>query len=121
MTTSVLVGFKRPRARLWVGRGEESIFCQVESIFRVRSLFVFCVLRIRCGTLSSDDYSEISGHQALGISPTGTNAFSHFSNNDIRFGFYLGSVTCPAKSNAAFKPGEKYPLLIFSHGLGAFR
>ncbi|NXV78834.1 PAFA acetylhydrolase, partial [Atlantisia rogersi] len=37
------------------------------------------------------------------------------------FHFYVGSVTCPAKSNAAFKPGEKYPLLIFSHGLGAFR
>ncbi|XP_054051348.1 platelet-activating factor acetylhydrolase isoform X1 [Rissa tridactyla] len=37
------------------------------------------------------------------------------------FQYYVGSVTCPAKSNAAFKPGEKYPLLIFSHGLGAFR
>ncbi|XP_017668537.1 PREDICTED: platelet-activating factor acetylhydrolase isoform X1 [Lepidothrix coronata] len=37
------------------------------------------------------------------------------------FHYYVGSVTCPAKSNAAFKPGEKYPLLIFSHGLGAFR
>ncbi|XP_065487254.1 platelet-activating factor acetylhydrolase isoform X1 [Caloenas nicobarica] len=37
------------------------------------------------------------------------------------FQYYVGSVTCPAKSNAAFKPGEKYPLLVFSHGLGAFR
>ncbi|NXN99975.1 PAFA acetylhydrolase, partial [Rhinopomastus cyanomelas] len=37
------------------------------------------------------------------------------------FQYYVGSVTCPAKSNAAFKPGERYPLLIFSHGLGAFR
>ncbi|XP_065537859.1 platelet-activating factor acetylhydrolase isoform X2 [Lathamus discolor] len=37
------------------------------------------------------------------------------------FQYYVGSVTCPAKSNAAFKLGEKYPLLIFSHGLGAFR
>ncbi|XP_066170769.1 platelet-activating factor acetylhydrolase isoform X1 [Sylvia atricapilla] len=37
------------------------------------------------------------------------------------FHYYVGSVTCPAKSNAAFKPGEKYPLLVFSHGLGAFR
>nr|XP_002189523.3 platelet-activating factor acetylhydrolase isoform X2 [Taeniopygia guttata] len=37
------------------------------------------------------------------------------------FHYYVGSVTCPAKSNAAFKPEEKYPLLVFSHGLGAFR
>ncbi|XP_039551919.1 platelet-activating factor acetylhydrolase isoform X2 [Passer montanus] len=37
------------------------------------------------------------------------------------FHYYVGSVTCPAKSNAAFKPGEKYPLIVFSHGLGAFR
>ncbi|XP_020657188.2 platelet-activating factor acetylhydrolase isoform X2 [Pogona vitticeps] len=37
------------------------------------------------------------------------------------FACYIGSVTCPAKWNAAFKPGEKYPLIIFSHGLGAFR
>ncbi|XP_025949651.1 platelet-activating factor acetylhydrolase isoform X1 [Dromaius novaehollandiae] len=37
------------------------------------------------------------------------------------FQYYVGSVTCPAKSNAAFKSGEKYPLLVFSHGLGAFR
>lgn len=100
---------------------KESIFCQVESIFRNSSVFVFCILRMRFGTLPSDDRSEISGHQILGIFPTGTNAFSHFSNNDIHFDFYLGSVTCPAKSNAAFKPGEKYPLLVFSHGLGAFR
>ncbi|XP_063173681.1 platelet-activating factor acetylhydrolase isoform X3 [Candoia aspera] len=37
------------------------------------------------------------------------------------FARYIGSVTCPAKWNAEFKPGEKYPLIIFSHGLGAFR
>ncbi|KAL2306951.1 hypothetical protein Nmel_004900 [Mimus melanotis] len=37
------------------------------------------------------------------------------------FHYYVGSVTCPAKSNATFKPGEKYPLIVFSHGLGAFR
>ncbi|KAM4040796.1 platelet-activating factor acetylhydrolase-like [Anomaloglossus baeobatrachus] len=40
---------------------------------------------------------------------------------DILFSFYFGSVKCPAKMNAPFKPGEKYPLVIFSHGLGAFR
>ncbi|KAJ7345960.1 hypothetical protein JRQ81_001910 [Phrynocephalus forsythii] len=37
------------------------------------------------------------------------------------FTCYIGSVTCPAKWDAAFQPGEKYPLVIFSHGLGAFR
>uniref|UniRef100_A0A8C5MC20 Platelet-activating factor acetylhydrolase n=1 Tax=Leptobrachium leishanense TaxID=445787 RepID=A0A8C5MC20_9ANUR len=40
---------------------------------------------------------------------------------DFIFSHYFGSVTCPAKWNAPFKPGEKYPLIIFSHGLGAFR
>ncbi|XP_015261889.1 PREDICTED: platelet-activating factor acetylhydrolase isoform X2 [Gekko japonicus] len=34
---------------------------------------------------------------------------------------YVGPMTCPAKWDAAFKPGERYPLIIFSHGLGAFR
>ncbi|XP_069831954.1 platelet-activating factor acetylhydrolase isoform X2 [Dendropsophus ebraccatus] len=41
---------------------------------------------------------------------------------DFIFSHYFGSVKCPAKLNAPFKPGEeKYPVVIFSHGLGAFR
>ncbi|KAF7239453.1 Platelet-activating factor acetylhydrolase [Varanus komodoensis] len=40
---------------------------------------------------------------------------------EFLFASYVGSVTCPAKWNATIKPGEKYPLIIFSHGLGAFR
>ncbi|XP_075057432.1 platelet-activating factor acetylhydrolase isoform X2 [Mixophyes fleayi] len=40
---------------------------------------------------------------------------------DFIFRNYFGSVKCPAKLNAPFKTGEKYPLVIFSHGLGAFR
>ncbi|XP_069584300.1 platelet-activating factor acetylhydrolase isoform X3 [Ranitomeya imitator] len=40
---------------------------------------------------------------------------------DAIFSYYFGSVKCPAKMNAPFHPGEKYPLVIFSHGLGAFR
>ncbi|XP_066452471.1 platelet-activating factor acetylhydrolase isoform X2 [Eleutherodactylus coqui] len=40
---------------------------------------------------------------------------------DFIFSYYFGSVKCPAKMNAPFKPGDKYPLVIFSHGLGAFR
>ncbi|KAM4772271.1 platelet-activating factor acetylhydrolase [Rhinophrynus dorsalis] len=40
---------------------------------------------------------------------------------DFIFNYYFGSVKCPAKLDAPFKPGEKYPLIIFSHGLGAFR
>ncbi|KAJ6659664.1 hypothetical protein lerEdw1_018633 [Lerista edwardsae] len=40
---------------------------------------------------------------------------------DFFFSYYYGSVTCPAKWNATFRLGEKYPLIIFSHGLGAFR
>ncbi|KAM6185130.1 platelet-activating factor acetylhydrolase [Rhynchocyon petersi] len=33
----------------------------------------------------------------------------------------FGSKTTPAKWNSALRTGEKYPLIIFSHGLGAFR
>nr|XP_020736380.1 platelet-activating factor acetylhydrolase [Odocoileus virginianus texanus] len=33
----------------------------------------------------------------------------------------LGSITIPAAWNAPLRTGEKYPLIIFSHGLGAFR
>ncbi|XP_037698758.1 platelet-activating factor acetylhydrolase isoform X2 [Choloepus didactylus] len=34
---------------------------------------------------------------------------------------FFGSVTIPAKWNAPLRTGEKYPLIVFSHGLGAFR
>ncbi|XP_044144956.1 platelet-activating factor acetylhydrolase isoform X2 [Bufo gargarizans] len=40
---------------------------------------------------------------------------------DFILSYYFGSVKCPAKLNAPFKSGEKYPLVVFSHGLGAFR
>ncbi|XP_007970522.2 platelet-activating factor acetylhydrolase [Chlorocebus sabaeus] len=33
----------------------------------------------------------------------------------------FGSVTTPANWNSPLRPGEKYPLVVFSHGLGAFR
>ncbi|XP_036624773.1 platelet-activating factor acetylhydrolase [Trichosurus vulpecula] len=35
--------------------------------------------------------------------------------------YCFGSVTTPANWNAPLRIGEKYPLIIFSHGLGAFR
>ncbi|OWK13114.1 PLA2G7 [Cervus elaphus hippelaphus] len=33
----------------------------------------------------------------------------------------FGSITIPAAWNAPLRTGEKYPVIIFSHGLGAFR
>lgn len=35
--------------------------------------------------------------------------------------FLYGSLTTPANWNARLRTGEKYPLIVFSHGIGAFR
>uniref|UniRef100_A0A673T6J6 Platelet-activating factor acetylhydrolase n=1 Tax=Suricata suricatta TaxID=37032 RepID=A0A673T6J6_SURSU len=35
--------------------------------------------------------------------------------------FFFGSMTTPANWNSPLRTGEKYPLIVFSHGLGAFR
>ncbi|XP_073712323.1 platelet-activating factor acetylhydrolase [Misgurnus anguillicaudatus] len=37
------------------------------------------------------------------------------------FNYFFGSYKVPAAWNASFKPDGKYPVIIFSHGLGAFR
>ncbi|KAJ8397657.1 hypothetical protein AAFF_G00436560 [Aldrovandia affinis] len=37
------------------------------------------------------------------------------------FNYLYGSFKIPAALDAPFKPNGKYPLIIFSHGLGAFR
>ncbi|KAL1771432.1 platelet-activating factor acetylhydrolase [Sigmodon hispidus] len=43
----------------------------------------------------------------------------HFVGNILSF--LYGSITIPASWNSSLRTGEKYPLIIFSHGLGAFR
>lgn len=105
-----------PCARLWTG---EIRHLFVECVCRIVSSFIFCILRFATLIFRWPFWN----HQACscGISPTEASAVSHLSDNDTHFHFYVGSVTCPAKPNADFKPGEKYPLLVFSHGLGAFR
>ncbi|XP_036104756.1 platelet-activating factor acetylhydrolase [Molossus molossus] len=35
--------------------------------------------------------------------------------------FLFGSMTTPASWDSPLRTGEKYPLIVFSHGLGAFR
>ncbi|XP_064196368.1 platelet-activating factor acetylhydrolase isoform X1 [Anguilla rostrata] len=37
------------------------------------------------------------------------------------FNYMFGSFKIPAAMDAPFKPNGKYPLIVFSHGLGAFR
>lgn len=37
------------------------------------------------------------------------------------FNYLFGSFKIPAAWNAPFKPNGKYPVVVFSHGLGAFR
>ncbi|XP_058162816.1 platelet-activating factor acetylhydrolase isoform X2 [Dasypus novemcinctus] len=40
---------------------------------------------------------------------------------DKLLGLLFGSMTTPAKWDSPLRTGEKYPLIVFSHGLGAFR
>ncbi|XP_072263530.1 platelet-activating factor acetylhydrolase isoform X2 [Pyxicephalus adspersus] len=81
-----------------------------------------CFLRLFYPCVDSDEYEEAlwipRREYYLGLADT-----LKLNRTLINFllSYYFGSVKCPAKLNAPFKPGEKYPLVIFSHGLGAFR
>ncbi|XP_073442664.1 platelet-activating factor acetylhydrolase isoform X1 [Dendrobates tinctorius] len=101
------------------GKGPHTVGCtDLMTDHTIQGIF----LRLYYPCVDSDDYEEAvwipRREYYLGIADM---LNLNRTMMDAIFSYYFGSVKCPAKMNAPFRLGEKYPLVIFSHGLGAFR
>ncbi|XP_075717077.1 platelet-activating factor acetylhydrolase isoform X2 [Rhinoderma darwinii] len=101
------------------GRGPHTVGCtDLMSDHTVQGSF----LRLYYPCVNSEEYEEAvwipRREYYLGLADT---LKLNRTVVDFILSYYFGSVKCPAKLNAPFKPGERYPFVIFSHGLGAFR
>ncbi|XP_033001472.1 platelet-activating factor acetylhydrolase isoform X3 [Lacerta agilis] len=105
--------------RIPEGKGPYSVGCtDLMTDYSIQGIFLRLYYPSQIGTSDEETIWIPNREYYYGLSDF-LNIYRTFG--EFIFTCNFGSVTCPAKWNAAFKLGEKYPLIIFSHGLGAFR